>query len=377
MKRIPFLLALLLGAVQAEADAIAYIGTRGAVANEPQPEMPVAHGIYAVRLDETTGRLTAPELQAELERAMWVVKHPKHPKLYAASTWHGSSVVVSFAIDRTTGKLTGQQAVESGGSGATHLVVDPKTATMFVAHFGSGHVTTLRLDSQGNLSEVVSSQQQYGTGPHPRQSAPHAHGVALTPSRQYLLSADMGADRLFIYKYDSATRRLSPAATPFATVSAGSGPRHLVIDRQGQFVYLVNELSAEVIVFRWNERRERLAVVQLVPTYPPNFVGTQKNASEIALSRDGRFLYVSLRGDQNSIVVYAVDQRSGRLIEIQRASTAGKAPWSFAFDPSGRWMLIANEASNSVDVLRVDRRTGLLTPTGVAVSIPRPVTVTF
>jgi 6-phosphogluconolactonase len=248
---------------------------------------------------------------------------------------------------------------------------------MFVAHFGSGDVTALPVRADGSLQDVVSSQRQYGTGPHRRQSSPHAHGVAIAPSRRFVFATDLGADRIFVYRFDRATRSLSPAQPPLESISPGSGPRHVLFDRQGKFLYLNSELTAELRVYRWDERKERLQLVQSLSAYPEGYSGEQKSSSEIAMSRDGRFLYVSLRGDQDSIVVYAVHKRSGSLREMQRISANGKSPWSLAIDPTGRWMVVTNEASNSVSLLGVDPATGLLRATGESVSIPKPVTVAF
>jgi 6-phosphogluconolactonase len=151
-----------------------------------------------------------------------------------------------------------------------------------------------------------------------------------------------------------------------------------VFHPNGHFLYVNTELSAELRAYSWDAKDGRLQLVQALSPYPAGYSGKEeKSSGEIAMSRDGRFLYVSLRGDQDSIVAYAVDKKAGTLKEIQRVSSQGKMPWSFGIDPTGRWMLVTNEASSSVTVFSVDRATGKLSATGESLSIPKPVTVAF
>jgi 6-phosphogluconolactonase len=361
---------------------LVYVGTHGAGNATQDPRERSQQGIYAARFDTKTGRLTPLGLQAELERATWLVTHPKLPVLYTVAESAGGlsadSNIHSFAIDGESGKLTPLNSVGAGGRDATHLDLDATSQTLFVANYASGAVTALPLQSDGSLGTVASSQKDYGsTGPHRRQKMLIAHGVAADPSHHYVLVAEFGADRIFVYHFDRATRALSPSQTPYESVPAGSGPRHLTFHPNGKFLYLVSELSAELRAYRWDANNGSLRLVQALSPYPAEYSGQEKSAAEIAISADGRFLYVSLRGDQDSIVVYAIDKRAGSLKEMQRLPSQGKTPWSFGIDPTGHWMLVTNEASNSITVFSIDPATGKLQPTQESLSIPKPVTVTF
>jgi 6-phosphogluconolactonase len=265
--------------------------------------------------------------------------------------------------------------VGAGGLDATHMDLDVASKTLFVANHGSGDVTALPLQADGSLGKVASSQKDYGTGPNPRQKMPEAHGVAADPSHRYVVVADFGADRLFVYHFDRATRTLTPAQVPYESTPSGSGPRHLVFHPNEKILYVDTELTAELRVYRWDSNKGRLHLVQSLSPYPDS--GTQKSAAEIAVSGNGRFLYVSLRGDQDSIVAYSVNKHAGTLKEIQRISSQGKTPWSFGIDPTGHWMLVTNEASDSVTVFSIDPATGKLSATPESLSVPKPVTVTF
>jgi 6-phosphogluconolactonase len=205
---------------------------------------------------------------------------------------------------------------------------------------------------------------------------PAAHGVAVDPSDRYVLVADFGADRVFIHHFDAANKALTPAEPPFEALPAGSGPRHLLFDPSGRWLFLDAELTGEVRAYRWDARRGSLQLVQSISPYPADYAG-DKSAAELAISHDGRFVYLSLRGDQNAMVVYAVDPRAGMLKEVQRMSSQGRGPWSFVIDRTGRWMAVTNQASDSVALFGIDSATGQLAATGESLPVPKPVTATF
>ncbi len=385
MKRQTFV-ALCLGLVALTVQAkeatsnLLYIGTRAGAppaAGTPRPKV----GVYAARFDSNTGKLTMIGLQAELENAAWVVTHPKLPVVYSVANAEGgltvNSNIHSFAADKATGTLKELNRVSSGGRDTTYLYLDAKSKTLFGSSFASGDVTAVPVLSDGQLGPVASSQKEYGTGPHPRQAAPHPHSSAVDPTNRYLISTDMGADRTFVYHFDGKTRALTPAATPFVASQPGTGPRHQVFHPNGKFLYVNTELSAEVLIYRWDAKQATLQLVEAVPAYPAGYTGNAKSSAEIGMSRDGRFLYLTLRGDQDSIVVYEVNKSTGKLAEIQRIAAQGKSPRSFTFDPTGRWLLLANDVSNSVVVFSVERSTGKLTPTGESMSIPSPAVFAF
>jgi len=361
---------------------LVYVGTHGG-GGPPGREVGAAEprqGIYAARLDRKTGHLTALGLVSEIGRATWLVNHPTLPILYSVGLegkdMGAEASLYSLAVDAESGQLRELNRVGAGGTDATHLDLDTVSMTLFSANHGSGSVTALPVLPDGRLGPVASTQKDFGTGPHRRQSMPQAHGVAVDPSHRYVLSADFGADRIFIYRFDPATRALTPAATPFVSLPAGSGPRHLNFQPNGHFLYLDCELTGALVAYRWDPKRGQLELIQTISPFEPGFTG-EKSAAELVLSRDGRFLYLSLRGDENSIVTYAINRRKGTLAELQRVPSGGKTPWSFSLDPSGRWLLVTNEASNAVNEFRVDPATGKLSATSEVLEVPQPVTVAF
>ena len=333
--------------------------------------------LSAARIDPATGELSLIGTVAEAGRPSWSVRHPTLPVLYVTNEVGDATTpgtVLAYRIDPATGALTKTGEVSAGGAGTTHLWFDARSNTLVAANYTGGSVATIAVRADGTLGERVSLIQHSGAGPHRRQTSPHAHGVAVDPSGRYVLAADLGVDKLFVYPLDPRTHGLSEKGNHLS-LPAGSGPRHFAFHPNGRTVYLLGELTADIFTLRWDARRGQLTQIQQLSTDAPGFAGN-KSVAEVAVSRDGRFVYVSNRGD-NSIVVHAVDQRTGALRQIQRIAAGGTTPWAFTLHRSGRWMLVANTNSDRVNLLAVDPRTGLLTDTGKSLTAPKPVSVTF
>ena len=256
----------------------------------------------------------------------------------------------------------------SGGGGATFLTLYGKAPALLVANYGTGDVALIPRRPGGRLAPPASVMRDIGAGPHPRQKSAHAHGIAIDPTGRFALVSDLGADRIFVYRIDPETRRLSPNATPFAVARPGSGPRHVVFSADGRFVYVNSELTSELTTYAWDGAAGTLSPLQTISTRAPGYAG-ENGAGEILLSRDGRWLYAGNRGE-NSVVVYALDARRGLPREIQRIASGGEKPWAFAFDGAGRWLLVANEASGTINVFARDAATGRLTATDHRLAVP-------
>lgn len=349
---------------------LVYIGTRADGSGT---------GISAARFDEKTGHVAALGLAAEVARPTWLRASPHLPILYSVSETgnDGKSEggFYSFHADPQTGKLTVISRVGSGGGGATHFALDAKAQTFVIANYGSGQVATIPLGPGGVLGSVASVQTDVGSGPSPRQKSAHAHGILIDPSGRYVLVADLGADRVFTYRLDLASRQLAPGDPASFATAPGSGPRHLVFSPNGRFVYVNTELSSQILSFRWNAAAGKLEQIGAISTLSPDYKG-QNGAGEIGFSADGEYLYASNRGE-DTIVVYRADPASGALTEIQRVPSGGKSPWHFAIDYSGRWLLAANEGSDLVTVFRRDPASGKLSPTGESLASPHPSSVAF
>lgn len=349
---------------------LVYFGTQASTAGQ---------GIYAARFDPRTGVLNQPVLVAELLRPTWLQPHPRLAVLYAVSETGNDgkspSRVVAYRIDRRSGALSEIGHAASGGSGATHLALDRRADTLFVANFGSGTVAALPLDRQGIPGEPASIQANSGSGPRPRQAGPHAHAVVPDPSGRFLVVPDLGADRLFTYRFDARQRALAPADPAFVTVPPAGAPRHALFGRDGRFLYLIDEFRPEIVTWHWDARAGRLSRPMAKPLFADDEEDRNKGG-EIMASPDGRFLYATLRGP-DLVVVEAIDRATGSLHEVQRLASGGQTPWALGLHPGGRWLLVANQGSGTVAVFRRDPASGRLTPGGNAVPLFKPTSIVF
>lgn len=365
---VPLLSAAPADAAPARPGDLLYIGTWG------------QGQVHAVRFDPDRGTMTPLGSVAEVS-SNWVAVHPTRPVLYVAGGEQGGFIRV-FRIDDASGAVRqvgeiGTETVPTGSGGLSHIGVTADADTLLVADFAAGTAVTVPIGADGGLGAVASRVQDTGSGPGPRQLGPHPHHVVVDPSRKFALVADFGADRVFVYDYDRATHRLSAGTDgpgSYAT-APGSGPRRLAFHPGGRTVYLLNELTADIQVLRWDAGHGALTPRQTLPTNAPDHTGTT-SAAELAISRDGRFVYTSNRRE-NTLVVYSAHRRTGLLAEVQRMPCAGLTPWSFALHPGGRWLFVANEASSSVNLFGVDPRSGRLTDTGASVPVPNPDCIAF
>jgi 6-phosphogluconolactonase len=333
----------------------------------------------ALRFDTSSGKLTMIGPVGAGPRSTWVATNPRLPVIYAVdddNSREGS--VTAYAVDRDSGALTRINEVATGGSGTTNLSLDLPSMTLLAANYGGGSVSSLAINHDGSLGARTSTVKETGSGPNRRQASAHAHNAVVDPSGHYALVPDLGADRVFVYDFDRGTRTLTPADGASArqfVLPPGSGPRHLAFGADGKTVYLLTELSAQIMVLRWDASQGQLTLMQTVETTSPDFQGV-KSGAEVAVSADGRFVYVENRAE-NALIVYRVDRASGELTQIQRTSSGGEKPWGFGIDSSGKWLLVANQRSGKINVFGIDTATGMLSDTGQSAEVPTPVAVAF
>lgn len=374
---IPLALAAVAGSLWAPAGAqtgevLVYVGTY---------TQHSAKGIYAWKFRASPPRLTSLGLAADTSNPSFLVVHPNRRYLYAANEdglFQGqpSGAVSAYAIDPANGRLTLLNQVATHSPGPCHLALDRTAKWLFAANDAGGSVTEFPVLPDGSLGENSAILQHRGSSvDHDRQGRPHPQEVVLSPDNGFLLAPDLGLDEVLTYRLDAATGRLAPGSPPFTKVAAGSGPRHLVFHPNGKLVYVVNELTASVGVYSYDAERGHLdALLQTVSLLPSDFVGTRSGA-EIAVSRDGKYLYASNRGHV-SMTVFAIDPDRGTLTKIDYLDTGGR-PRHFAIDPTGRFLFAANEDQGNVVVFSLSPDTGKGTATGLSVEVPNPTCVVF
>lgn len=339
-----------------------------------------SRGIYTAAFDAGSGKLRAPELAAETTNPSFLALHPRKRFLYAVGemdSFEGkrTGVVTAYELG-STGKLKFLNHKASEGTGPCHLSVDATGRWVLVANYGSGSVAALAIEPDGRLGASGAMIQHQGSSINrERQAGPHAHYIAPDPRNAFVLSCDLGLDKVLVYRLGEQKPVLVPNDPPFAKITPGSGPRHLAFHPDGRHVYLANEMASTVTVFEYETRTGTLKEVQTMPMLPPEFKG-QTTAAEVQVHPSGKFVYASNRG-HDTLAVFAVDPKTGKLALVQHQSCGGHTPRHFALDPSGSWLLAANQDSDNIVVFRVASDSGRLTPTGQEVKVGAPVCIVF
>ncbi|AIV53343.1 lactonase, 7-bladed beta-propeller family protein [Burkholderia pseudomallei MSHR1153] len=345
-------------------------------------------GLYVYRFDTDSGRVS-PVSSAKAENPSYLVASRDGRHVYAVNELPGdagpASVrggVSAFDFDAKTGALKFVNRVSAQGNDPCYLSLSPDGRYLVVANYSvasdpGGSFSVFPVEATGALGAAVLNVHHEGTGPvKGRQDGAHVHSIVFSPDGKYLFVQDLGADKLYSYRYtpDGSRGLIGPTESRYTLAKAGSGPRHLVFGANGRFAYVTNELNASVDVYRYDDGR--LAHVETVPMTAPGFAG-KVGGGALHLSPDGRFLYATNRGDANDIVIYAVNAADGKLTLVGRQSSLGKTPREFAIDPSGKWLIVGNQDSDSMFVFRRDIASGRLEPNPARIRIDKPVDFKF
>lgn len=342
-------------------------------------------GIYVSRLDTDTGKLSAPELAAATPSPCYLAVSPDEKYLYAANSVKGfhdyatenGGAVSAFAIERPAGQLAFLNQKCSGGAGPCHVSVDATGKVLFIANYGDGSEKTYRLETNGALGDGGARVARTGHSANTnRQASAHAHFIGADPSNRFALVCDLGTDEVISYPFDPDTARLYVSRFEVGGVPAGAGARHLAFSRDGKSVYVLNEMGCSISRFEL-DAKGRLYPMETIAALPAEVpVKASYTAAEILVSPDGKFVYATIRG-HDSISVFAVDAVSGHLKLVQNTACGGKMPRGLGLDPTGRWLIAANQQSGNAVEFSVDATSGKLSPTGQELKIGSPVDVKF
>ncbi|MBD8570390.1 lactonase family protein [Pseudomonas syringae] len=347
-----------------------------------------SEGIYRFGFDSKTGMISPKPLQViKTENPSWLTVSKDQRYLFVVNeNGPGQTDTVgkvsSFSIEPKTFNVTPINQVETKGEEPTHSSLSKDGRYLFVANYAvnpdpGGALSVMPVGKNGQLSDAV---QVLSLGPgskvNPeRQASSHVHLAVPTPDGNYVVTADLGADKLFVYRYNAdQAKPLQPAKVPTVQLPAGSGPRHVLFSSNGKHAWLVLEMSAQVVVFDYLDGGFKHTQILDMKN---KGVDQKNGGGALHASPDGKFLYVTNRGEANQVVVFRIDPSSGKLEEIQRRTVEGKEPREFSFDPSGRFMLFANQKSNQIVTVRRDPQTGMIGETVQKLDVDAPSYVHF
>ena len=338
-------------------------------------------GIYLFRMDPATGTLEFDSKTTGVVNPSYLAIDPTQRFLYAVNelkTYEDkpTGTVSAFAVDPKSGKLGFLNRQLTHGTDPCHVMVDREGRYIFVANFMSGSVCVLPVQKDGSLGEASDFVQHLGSSVDlVRQKGPHAHSVTLDRTNRFAFVPDLGLDKLMVYTFDRTRGMLEPHAVAWVKMKPGAGPRHLALHPGGRFAFLINELDSTLAALSVDARKGVFKVRQVVPTLPADFPG-ESTCADIQVTPSGRFVYASNRG-HDSLVIYRIDQHTGRLAYVGHQTTQGKTPRQFEIDPTGRFLLVGNQDTDTIVSFRIDPQTGKLAPTGQVLQVPTPVCVKF
>lgn len=333
-----------------------------------------SEGIYVYQFNSDDGSVKAVS-SIKISNPSFVTVSPDKKFVYAVEEnadgkGMGGSIT-AFSFDKTTGKLMYINRQLSAGDHPCYISADKTGRWIAAGNYTSGSLAILPVGADGSLGAATAIIKHAGSGFNKtRQASPHVHATFFSPDNRYLLVPDLGIDKVMIYAFDETTGKLTAAKQPFAESVPGSGPRHISFHPSNKYAYLLQELNGTVTVFKY--KKGKLMKRQLISSMPAgdtSFAGS----ADIHVSPDGKFLYASNRAASNTIAIFSIKQKNGKLSLVGHQSTLGKTPRNFNFDPTGNFLLAANQNSDEIVIFKINKETGLLTDTGNRIDVGKPV----
>ena len=376
---------------------LAYVGTFSSPLRDTLPtqvDLPPGNGrgIHLFKVNRATGAMTAAGVHEMGTSPSCLALNAARTRLYSANETdrvgkEKEGTVSAFAVDRGDGKLKLLNTVRSGGAGPTYVSVHPSGKFVLVANYFGGSVAVLPIRDDGRLGDATDTKIDDGkVGPARATNAPpgsfafsghdrtHAHMIQADPAGHFVLHADLGLDRIFVWKFDQKKGTLTANDPPAVSLPPGDGPRHFHFHPNGKWLYSVQEEGSTIVLFDYDAEKGRLTSRQTISTLPSGFAGSNF-CSEILVSADGRFVYAGNRL-HDSVGIFSVGQ-NGTLTHVGDEWTRGNYPRSFSFDPTGQFLYCCNQRGDNVAAFRVDRKTGGLTFTGHYTPVGNPSCIVF
>jgi 6-phosphogluconolactonase (cycloisomerase 2 family) len=375
----------------AQTTHLAYVGTYSNPAG-PEGSKGRGKGIYLFEMDPASGALKLRELFPNDSNPSWLALDRSRTRLYSAnetSDYRGakSGSVSAYAVEPGTGRLRLLNTESSQGAGPCHLSLHPSGRHVLVANYHGGTFAVLPILPEGGLGAATDVVVEQGTlGPLQAASGPpgsfaisghdrtHGHMIQSDPAGDFVIGADLGLDRLVIWKFDAVRGKLVPNEPPFAALPPGDGPRHFAFHLNGRWFYCLQEEASTLAVFDYDGRAGRLTNKQTVSSLPAGFGGTDFT-SEVMVSNDGRFVYAANRL-HDSIAWFAIGS-DGKVKLAGEEWTRGDYPRSFNFDPAGAFLYSCNQRADAIACFRVNRETGALAFTGQYTPVGTPAMIVF
>jgi 6-phosphogluconolactonase len=328
-----------------------------------------SEGVYMYKFNPENGDARLVNIAKGLENPSFLAVSPNLKFAYVVGEVDGGSIT-SIAIGDSI--LTELNTASSGGVHPCYIAVDKTGKWVFTGNYSSGSMAVLPILADGKIGEPTQSVQHTGFGPNKdRQKESHVHSVNVSPNNKDIYVPDLGIDKVMAYRFNESTGAISEGNS--MTVTAGSGPRHFTFHPNGNFAYVIQELTGSITSFAYTDNS--LVKIEETSTLPKDFEG-KNSSSDIHISPDGKFLYAANRY-HDSIGVFAIDEKTGKLTLVSHHSTMGEIPRNFVIDPTGKYVLVANQESDTIIIFDRNAQTGKLSPTGKKINVSMPVCLVF
>lgn len=352
-------LALLAGSATAQTQ-FAWVGTYN----------PNGEGVYRFQVDAKTGALSNKTLVSELPNAAQLTASKDGKTLYVASEVE-KGVIAALRVG-DDGNLKALNQMSSSGAGPVYLSLTPNGRHLLVANYISGSVAVLPVKEDGSLGEATDTQQDSGPAGAAKpevavegsfaasdHNGPHAHMIEADPSGKFVFTTDLGLDRIYQYRFDDATGKLTPNDPPFIDASSkGAGPRHFVFTPKGDGLWLINEEASTLTHYQLDVNKGTLTEGESISSLPKGYKGTNF-AAGLVLSLDGKQLYVANRL-HNSIGHFSVTA-NGKLTHQDDIWTRGDYPRGVTLGNNGKYLYVMNQRSDNITRFSVAPESGKLT----------------
>lgn len=330
-----------------------------------------SEGVYVYKFNSRTGDGTQVSYIKSSNPSFLAVS-PNEKYVYAVNEDKPGNIT-AYSFDKKTGTLTVLNQQPSQGDHPCYITTSNNGNYVIAGNYSSGTISVYATKKDGSIDTAKQVIKHTGTSVNKeRQESAHVHATVLSKDNKFLFVPDLGMDKLMMYQFNNVTGKLSSSTQPFIQTAAGAGPRHFEFHPNNKYAYLMEELTGTVEVFANNNGT--LKSIQTISSHPKDYTGS-KGSADIHVSPDGKFLYCSNRGESNTIAIFKINSANGKLTSIGYQSTGGIQPRNFNFDPTGNFLLVANQASDAITIFKRNKQTGLLTDTGKKLEIGKPVCI--
>lgn len=331
-----------------------------------------SRGIYVYEFDTNNANIRLKKSSDSITNPSYLTLSKESDFVYAVKESGNESRVSALRFEPKTGRMDTINSVSSQGADPCYIINDE--SNVIVANYSGGNIAVFGKNQDGSLTSAKQVVQHFGKSINAdRQEKPHVHMVYFSPDKKYVLSTDLGTDKVYIYDYNPSSNAEILILKDSVSVKAGSGPRHLIFDKKGKYVYVLQELDGTITTFKYNQGT--LTYLNETSILPSDYSGNIGSA-DIHISPNGKFLYATNRGDANTISVFKI-KKKGKLQSKGQMSTLGKGPRNFVIDPTGRYLLVGHQYSNDIVVFKIHKRKGTLKDSGQKIELCSPVCLVF